>query len=64
MENIADSLHSFLDWLLTQDPLYVLLVLLLIRGEVRTEQALRALKLLRHLHIDADADPKMTLKRG
>lgn len=40
------AIDQFVTWLLQQDPLYVLVVFLLLRSEIRTKQAVDALKLL------------------
>jgi hypothetical protein len=52
---------DLLDALLRQDPLTAVVVLLLVMGEIRTRQALAALKLLQSERQPSAGDSKATL---
>ncbi len=51
---------KIVDWVLGQDPLFVLVLILLVRSEVRTREAQAAAKLLARTHIHHPHDSKET----
>lgn len=57
------NLGALVDWLLTFDPLVILVVFLVLRGEIKSSQLLQALNVLKGLAPPADDSSKAPLTK-
>lgn len=57
------SIDALVNFLLGQDPWFLLITFLLVRGEVRTNETLKALSLLNQLRESNPSDSKATLRQ-
>lgn len=57
------GIAGLVDWLVSQDPITLVVVFLLVRGEVKASQLARALAVLQELYPQPRSDSKPTLRQ-